>query len=283
MIFQKANIRAVMLSSLFLGPLVMGQSAFADTAAVPEVGQTPPKVLYKTFNLKYITTDELAKNLNNYTVIDVRSQFSYDVLHVKGSYCVPFVLPANEFEAQVKKILAQTKKPAVFYCNGPMCAMAHRSAIRMQDANDPNTFVFADGILSIANTHPTDTVLYGTPMKSASELISEEAFQARLLSPAKVLEKTDADPKAVIIDIRDPWQRAGISLFQMRDINIPLTQPAQLKEAILHAKQAGRTMYFVDVKGKQVRWLQYLLRANGMEHYWFVKGGAAALTNALQE
>jgi hypothetical protein len=69
----------------------------------------------------------------------------------------------------------------------------------------------------------------------------------------------------------------------MRDINIPLTDPAQLKEAILHAKQTGRTLYFVDVKGKQVRWLQYLLRANGVTNFWFVKGGAQSLINALQQ
>ncbi|HUX82079.1 MAG TPA: rhodanese-like domain-containing protein [Halothiobacillus sp.] len=276
-------LQRVLVGTMMLCALILGQMAFAEDAAVPEVAQTAPSELYASFKLKYVTTDELAKNLDKYTVIDVRSKFSYDVLHVKGSYCVPFVLPKNEFDAQVKKILAETKKPAAFYCNGPMCAMAHRSSIRMQDAGDANTYVFADGILSIANKYPTDTLMYGDPLKSASELISDADFKSRLLTPAKVLAQTDADPKAVIIDIRDPWQRAGISLFQMRDINIPLTEPAQLKEAILHAKQTGRTLYFVDVKGKQVRWLQYLLRANGVTNFWFVKGGAQSLINALQQ
>ncbi|ANJ67156.1 hypothetical protein A9404_06950 [Halothiobacillus diazotrophicus] len=279
MILQRVLIGAVMMAALTMGQAVQAE----DDAAVTEVAQTPPKDLYASFNLKYVTTDELAKNPGKYTIIDVRSQFSYDVLHVKGAYCVPFVLPKNEFDAKVKKIIAETKKPPAFYCNGPMCAMAHRSSIRMQEDGDPNTYVFADGILSMAEKYPANTLLYGEPLKSASELISDENFKAHLLSADKVIAQTDADPKAVIIDIRDPWQRAGISLFQMRDINIPLTDPAKLKETILHAKQSGRTLYFVDVKGKQVRWLQYLLRANNVTNYWFVKGGAQSLINAMQQ
>lgn len=277
-------LQRVLVGTMMMGALMFGQLTFADdTADVPEVAQTAPKELYASFNLKYLTTDELAKNLSKYTVFDVRSKFAYDVLHVKGSYHVAFSLPKTEFAAQVKKILAETKKPAVFYCNGPMCAMAFRSAIRMQDAGDPNTFVYSDGVLAMAHKYSTNTLLYGEPLKSDSELISEADFQSRLLSPAKVITQTDADPKAVIIDIRAAWQRAGISLFQMRDINIPASDLAQLKEAILHAKQTGRTLYFVDVKGIQVRWLQYLLRSEGVTNFWFVKGGAQSLLNALQQ
>lgn len=271
------------LGATMIGTLVFSQPIFAAPAPVKEVTQVPPRVAYAAFNLKYIETDDLANNLTKYAIIDVRSKFSYDVLHIEGAYDVSFNLPKHEFVAQVKKILAETKKPAVFYCNGTLCIRAHRAAIRLQEAGVPNTLVYDAGIRPFAHKFPTKTVIQGEPMKSASQLISEEAFQARTLNPDKFINLVDADPKAVIIDIRDPWQRAGISLFQMRDVNIPLSESAKLKEAVAHAKQNGRTVYFVDVKGKQIRWLQYLMRSTGMTNYWFAKGGAIALLNAMQE
>ncbi|WP_322628051.1 hypothetical protein [Halothiobacillus sp.] len=85
---------------------------------------------------------------------------------------------------------------------------------------------------------------------------------------------------AIVIDIRDSSQRAGISLFQMRDIHVPLDND-QLKVWIDKAKAEDKSLYFVDATGHQVQWLQYFLEEQGVRQYWFMKGGAKAFESKM--
>jgi rhodanese-related sulfurtransferase len=262
--------------------LVSSQFAMAAEVATPDVHQAPPRQVFAAYGLKYIEMDDLVKKLDDYTIIDLRPAFSYDVLHIKGAYSISFSTTQNEFVAEVKKLVKETKKPVVFYCNFKLCVMAFKAAIYMKNAGMSNVLVFDTGIMPLAKEHPTDCILEGKPMESASQLIPTADFDAHLLSPDKIMALVDADPNAAIIDIREKWQRAGISWFQMRDVNIPYSDADTLKSTILQANDHGRTLYFIDVKGKQVIWLQYWLKSHNVKNYWFVKGGAAAMINSSQ-
>ncbi|MHB8921185.1 MAG: rhodanese-like domain-containing protein [Halothiobacillus sp.] len=270
------KIYSIALISI-VAALAAVQPLNADQIPPAKLTQTPPRVVYAPFNLNYISADDLAKNPDAYTIIDTRSTFSYNVLHIRGAQSAPVILPKDEFLAAVRAIIGSSKKPVVFYCIGPVCIMAFKAAVLATQAGIPDVRVFDAGVYAFAHTHPTECVLNGEPMHSADQLISDEEFGAHLLGPDAILAKLNNDPKAVVIDIRAPWQRAGISLFQMRDKNIPLQDEAALAAAIEQAKSDGVALYFVDVKGIQVRALQYFLRAHGVHNYWFVRGGAQAM------
>jgi rhodanese-related sulfurtransferase len=275
----QGRIWLLMVSAVML---VSSQLVLAAEVAPPAIHQAPPRQVFSAFNLKYIEMDDLVKKLDDYTIIDLRPSFSYDVLHIKGAHSISFSTTQNEFVSEVKKLVQETKKPVVFYCNFKLCVMAFKAAVYMKNAGMSNVLVFDTGIMPMAKEHPTDCVLEGKPMKSASQMITKAEFDSHLLSPDKIMGLVNSDPNAAIIDIREKWQRAGISWFQMRDVNIPYSDAPALQSSILKAKDQGRTLYFLDVKGKQVIWLQYWLKSHDVKNYWFVKGGAAAMINSLQ-
>jgi len=78
-----------------------------------------------------------------------------------------------------------------------------------------------------------------------------------------------------VLDVRDSFQRDGVSLFNYREHHVPLDN-ARLAKWVDKARQEGVAMYVVDAAGGQVQWLQYFLEANGLTDYWFMEGGARA-------
>lgn len=260
---------AVLLGSL----MVTGVSAAAKDDA-----QFPLRAKYETVGVVPISTAQLAAHFNDYTIVDARSAYEYHTLHIKDAHSIP--LASNSFDLDVKALAEKTGKPLVFYCNGITCEKSYRASVRAMQAGIKHVYVYDAGIFNWAEAHPDKTVLLGKPMHSADQLISKAEFNAHLLTPKAFYEQTLADPKAIILDIRDAAQRAGISLFQMRDIHVPLDN-ASLEKWVNKAKSENRALYFVDATGRQVRWLQYYLKEQGLTNYWFMKGGAKAFYATL--
>jgi rhodanese-related sulfurtransferase len=280
--FKMANKRLTMFHKL----KVMGSVlAIAVLTASPVFASTsddavnfPLRAEYEVVGVKTISTQDLASQFAKFAIVDVRSDYEYHTLHIQDAHSIPLSSP--NFIGQVQSLAAKTKKPIVFYCNGTTCSKSYQAGARALEHNIKNTFVYDAGIFAWAKADPSRTILLDVAMKSASQLISKEKLDDHMLAPRRFYEDVMGNAHAIIIDIRDPAQRAGISLFQMRDIHVPLDND-QLKVWIDKAKAENKPLYFVDATGHQVQWLQYFLEEQGVRQYWFMKGGAKAFESKM--
>lgn len=266
--------RQIVWASVFMG-LMVSVSPLAYGANGTDF---PLRSEYAVVGVKTISTKDLAAHLDQYVVIDVRSEYEYQTLHIVAAHSIPLSSP--NFVEQVRALAKEANKPVVFYCNGTTCAKSYKAVVKTLQQDMKHTLAYDAGIFAWAEAEPTKTVLLGEPMKSPMQLISEPRFESHMLNPRTFYEEVMGNSKALVIDIRDPAQRAGISLFQMRDIHVPLDND-QLKVWVDKAKSENRPLYFVDATGHQVQWLQYFLEAQGVRQYWFMKGGAKAFEASM--
>lgn len=267
-----------MVWGLVCALLLGGVTAGMATASADDI-KFPLRAHYEAAGVKPISTADLLAHFNHYTIIDARSEYEYHTLHIEGAESVP--LSSQSFNQSVKALAEKTKKPLVFYCNGITCVKAYKAALRAMQAGVNHVFAYDAGIFNWAEANPGKTDLLGKKMQSASQLISKAEFSAHLLSPRVFYERVLAAPNAIVLDIRDASQRAGVSLFQMRDVHVPLDNNERLARWVKRAKQENRAMYFIDATGHQVQWLQYYLKEQGVPEYWFMKGGAKAFYDTL--
>ncbi|MFA7522500.1 MAG: rhodanese-like domain-containing protein [Halothiobacillaceae bacterium] len=240
----------------------------------------PLRDKYAAIGIAAIETAELADSLASFTVVDARSSYEYETLHIKDAHSVPLALSA--FNALVVSLADSTGRPLVFYCNGVTCAVSYKAALKAREAGVPDVRVYDAGIFAWAQAYPEQTVLLGEPLESADRLIADEEFEAHLLTENAFYARIAASAEPLIIDIRNREQRQGVSLFQMRDRHIPLSSDNHELEALVQAAiREERPILFFDATGKQVRWLQYYLKAQGAEDYWFLEGGARALYQSM--
>ncbi len=265
--------RVVVVASLFLS-LVASSSvpALADDAAFPL------RAKYALVGVNSISTKDLKAKLAQYTIVDARSKFEFKLFHIQGAYNIPVAEAGRELD--IKALEEKTRKPLVFYCNGPRCEKSYKAAVFALQAGIKSPLVYDEGILHWAEVNPTETVLLGKPMKSSSQLIPESKFEAHLLSPRRFYDQVLADPKAIVIDIRTATERAGISLIQMRDMHVEMDEPS-FTQWIDTAKKENRAIYFFDANGYTVQFLQYYLENEGLTDYWFMKGGANAFMSTM--
>ncbi len=243
-----------------------------------ESDEYPNRALYP--DVRIITTDELRKRLDTSIIVDVRSRYEFDTLHIKGARNVPLHSP--RFVEQIRQLSAEhPDKRIVFYCNGKTCRKSYKAARRAQKYDVKNVFAYDAGIFDWARAHPEQAVLLGKSPVPADRLISRETFKAHLLEPEAFLEKAH-QPGAIVIDIRDIRQREGISLLPPgQEQREPLDNEALRKHVEL-ARKEGRPLLIYDAVGKQVRWLQYFLEQEGVKDYWFMRGGIKAYLDDLQ-
>lgn len=251
--------------------LLMSLVTSALVPALAADSDYPLRAKYALVGVKSISTEDLKANLSKYTIIDARSGFEFKLFHIQGAYNIP-VAETNRV-LKIKELAGQTKKPLVFYCNGPLCEKSYKAAVFALHAGIKSPLVYDAGILSWAEVNPQETDLLGKPMESTNQLISEAEFKAHLLSPQRFYDQVLADPRAIVIDIRTATERAGISLIQMRDMHVEMDDPHFI-QWIDTAKKENRAIYFFDANGYTVQFLQYYLKNEGITNYWFMKGGA---------
>jgi len=249
----------------------------------PAVGATqefPLRAEYGPAGVEPIETEALAANLGKYTVVDARSAYEYETLHIEGAHSVP--LASSDFSEEVVALSEKTGKPLVFYCNGETCAVSYKATLKAHGVGVEDALVYDAGIFTWAKANPDRSVLLGETLGDPSRLIGSEQFQAHLLEEDPFFARIDRSENPIIIDIRNRDQRAGISLFQMRDRHVPLsTDNSELDALVQQARAEARPMFFVDATGKQVRWLQYYLEDKQVAEYWFLEGGVADIYESM--
>lgn len=225
-----------------------------------------------------ISTVELAQEIGKALVIDVRSDFEYSVMHIDGALHIDFS-DASFLSKLTAAAGGDKSRGIVTYCNGTTCEKSYEAALAAQQQGFAAVRVYDAGILEWARMARGRTRLFGNPVEP-QDLIPESQYQARLLEAAG-FESGAAGPDALLIDVRDAKQRQRTADFARKAEWLTVDRLVrQLGTPAFRSRVAGKTLYIFDNVGKQVRWLQYALRANGYERYFFLTGGMAGVAGA---
>lgn len=208
---------------------------------------------------------------DNLLIVDVRSRYEYETLHIKNAINLP--VDDYSFIDSLRDLRRETAKPIVVYCNGHTCRKSYDAAFKASQASVADVLVFDAGIFDWAKAHGDDAVLLGKSPVLPTDLIPKEKFDAHLLSPDDFGERTSQN--AIVLDVRDVKQVDLIKLFPMIQRLVPLDND-KLARYVKEAKEGGKTLLVYDAVGKQVQWLQYYLEKEGVKDYFFMKGGAKA-------
>ncbi len=254
--------RAVWTPVLCAWLLLTGWGAWAS--------EFPGREIYK--DVRVLSTQELADRLEDVNVVDVRSRYEYETLHIKGAKNIP--LSRMDFKEGVRELAQATGKPIVFYCNGHTCMKSYKAARRAQKAGLKDVYAYDSGIFDWVKAHPEQGVFLGKSPVPLDRLLSKEQLKAHMLPPEEFMKRAHEE-NGIILDVRDRRQREGISLFLGREHYVPLDNE-KIAEYVEKARKEGRPLFVLDAVGKQVRWLQYFLEREGLQDYYFMDGGTRA-------
>jgi len=261
-----------MRSHTLLLPALIGLLTLLGNQTFAAEEEYPGRKIY--VDTPYISLEQLTQDFNDSIVVDVRSGYEYSTLHIKGAFNIP--LESKNFTQEISGLRKQQpQKKIVTYCNGKTCMKSYKAASKCRTNGIDNVVVFDAGIMDWAKANPNFSVLLNTSPINPARLISKEDFTARLLEPEIFFNQAN-NSNPVIIDVRDPLQRAGMPLFVGREKRASLDETEKLKAFISQAKKEQRPLYIYDEAGKQVRWLMYYLEDLGATDYFFMKGGAKA-------
>lgn len=218
-----------------------------------------------------ISHKKLAAKFNDVLVIDVRSAYEFNILHINGAINIP--ITNLGFIPVLKSLRANDSRDIIFYCNGTSCKKSYLAHIKAQKNNIDNTYAFDLGILGWAKRYPKLSTFFGESPFILSNLISSKKFDAHNLSPKKFIKKIAAN--TLVVDIREPFQRDTM-ILERESILTPLDKFHYILTAV---KKRQLTLLIYDAVGKQVKWLQYSLEKEGIKNYYFMKGGVRAYQN----
>jgi rhodanese-related sulfurtransferase len=251
-----------------VGVLMLVLSGLVHPLANAANDEFPLRVRYP--DVSVMSTDELGKRFNEVLVIDVRSKYEFDTLHVKDAVNVPLTTGFGEKMVQLRE---KHKKPFVFYCNGKTCHKSYDAALLAAKARLDNLYAYDAGIFDWAKVQPDKTTLLGRSPIKPENLIDESRFTARLIEPADFA--TRVGDKSMVLDVRDRAQR-DTALFPFKEQRAQLDDTKKIDVIIEDAKAQKKTLLVYDQTGKQVQWFQYYLESKGLKDYFFMKGGAQA-------
>lgn len=226
----------------------------------------PYRVRYP--DVQVISTADLAKRFNEVLVIDVRSKYEFDTLHVRDAINVPLTTGFGEKLVQLRE---KHKKPFVFYCNGKTCHKSYDAVLLADKARLDNIYAYDAGIFDWAKAEPDKTTLLGRSPIKPEDLIDESRFKAHLIDPKEFSLRVG--DKSQVLDVRDRVQR-DTALYPFKEQRAQLDELKKIDIIIESAKAQQKTLLVYDQTGKQVQWFQYYLESKGLKDYYFMKGGA---------
>ena len=239
----------------------------------------PGRKLYLA--VPHIELDQLYQQRDKVIFVDVRSAYEYETLRIKGAINIP--LSDSAFIQKMQDLRKRDKdKLIVAYCNGKTCMKSYKAVSKCRKFNIDNVIAFDAGIMDWARKYPAESILLGQVLQDPKKLISKERFTEHLLLPDEFEGKVSAKD-VIVLDVRDQFQREGISIFVRQEQRAPLDQQEMVAQFIARAKKENKTLLVYDQAGKQVRWLMYRLEAQGLPSYYFMKGGASAYYQNLRK
>jgi len=246
---------------LFGSPLLAADAGFPGRAKYPDV-----PVYEKA---------RLLQKFDQVVVVDARSSLEFDTLRIRGAVNIP--VAGKNFESEIKALRGKTSKPIVFYCNGRTCMKSYIAVRKALAAKVSDVHAYDAGMFEWAETYPDHAELLGRSPVKRADIISLESFRRHTLSPDDFSNKAYAmGGKGLILDVRDKYQRGAAGLFPGVERWVSLDRQAEIKQTIEQAKKLNKTLFIYDEVGHQVQWLQYTLRQENFQNYFFMHNGAKA-------
>lgn len=223
-------------------------------------------------DVNVLSTAQLREKYDDVLIIDVRSKFEFDVIHIASAVNVP--LSEEEFLANLERVRAKdASQPLVFYCNGHSCSKSYEAVRKAASGGFQNLFAYDGGISQWMGEQSERTTLLGETPVPLRRLISEDYFQGRLITLDAFRRKAQAE-NTVVIDVRDAIQQG--TAMSMPAVHVPLDE---FMAKIDSGEYQGKQLLIFDAVGKQVRWLQYILEDRGHKEYFFLRDGIATLND----
>jgi rhodanese-related sulfurtransferase len=224
-----------------------------------------------------ISTTELHERLFTLTLIDIRSRFEFEVVHIARSINLP--LEDGRFAERIDRLKpVQEKITMVLIGNDPDCSRAFEAALLARAHGLANILVYDAGVYSWLHAYPDRTRLMGRSPARLEEVLPLISHQSRLVSFER-FKRLAGEPGTVVIDIRNIYQRRRVPAgLEVRSISMEA-----LLAAVGNRIWANRSLLIYDEDGSRTRWLQLFLRAGGFFDYAFLDGGMNALPRSAQK
>ncbi len=243
--------------------------SIASTVTATDEQYFPLRPFYPA--VKTIDTNRFLEIYFDAIIIDVRSRFEFDVVHINKAKHAP--LSEDDFIASIRRyrsLISET--PMVFYCNDPACSSAFRAVLLAQAAGYTNVFVYDAGVFPLLMVAPEKITLMATTPAQPDLVISNEYYK-RVRIDFEEFKKRSSRMGTMLIDIRDIYNR--VHEPRLKNVrNIPM-EP--FIKAVTNRIWAEKKLLIFDQNGKKTRWLQYFLQANGYSDYVFLRGGMERL------
>ncbi len=218
------------------------------------------------------SAEELKRDFGKAIIVDVRTQFEYSIVHIKGALhnSVTF----TTFVDKLSRIRDKDgSRKIVFYCNGYTCGKSYKAVVKASKAGFKNVYAYDAGIFTWIKKYPDLAKLLGRSPVNQESIIKKNALKVKMLNYNEFHSMASKNG-SFVIDIRDPKQRKV--KLNIKSQNIYLDKlVAFLKGGVWKNRQ----LLIYDAVGKQVRWLQYVLIANGYTNYYFLDKGARGVVS----
>lgn len=265
------------IKTFFLLSLVTILWASQAYSKIDSDKEFPGRKLYPA--VPVIDVDELHKQLKNVVLVDVRSSYEYKTLRMVGAVNIP--LGSSSFLQRMKALRNNNpSKMIVVYCNGRTCKKSYKATQKCRNKKIDNVTAFDAGIFDWAKKYPNKAILLEKTPVDTAKLIPKSVFKKKLISPKK-FEAMMLRKDIIVIDVRDSFQREGISLFPGLEERVVLDNTQLLDKFINLAKKNNKTLLVYDSTGKQVRWLMYRIESKKLAKYFFMKGGVNAYFSSM--
>jgi len=212
-----------------------------------------------------ISLQKFSQVFDDVIIVDVRSQLEFQTLHILNATNIPI---ANMgFMPKLRVLRKNDQRPIIFYCNGTTCKKSYEANIIANKNGINNVLTFDLGVLGWVQEFPEKSVLLKQSPVDLNKLISQEKFNQHLLSPNDFIKKISAD--SLVFDVRDRFQR-DVTILDEVTLSLPLDNFQNMLKLI---EKKDTPIFIYDAVGKQIRWLQYFLEAEGIKKYYFLDGG----------
>ncbi len=238
----------------------------------------PGRSLYP--EIPYISMEQLHARRKDVIIVDVRSSYEYNTLRIENAINVS--LADADFSEQLAALRKQDPRQIVVYCNGKTCMKSYKAVHKCQIDGIKDVVAYDAGVMDWAQKYPANTLLLDVKLNDPSKLISKANFKKHTLSPDAFSERMAAS-EDIVLDVRDRFQREGLSIFVGREFRVYLDDTKKLDRYIDKAKKENKGLLIYDAAGKQVRWLQYYLEHRGVRDYYFMDGGIHAYYQQMEK
>jgi len=228
---------------------------------------------YRAFypHIKTISTSDLYQDFNSKTLIDVRSQFEFNVVHMATSVNLP--IADEDFADKLFNLKdMQNELDLVFVGNDPDCSRAFDAARTARLQGMKNVTVYDAGVFSWLHSYPEKTQLMGETPARMERVLPLVQHQIHLVSYGGFRRRA-IKPGVLVIDIRDIYRRRNVpDGLEVKNIVLDA-----LLQAVGNRIWAEDPLLIFDSDGSKTRWLQLFLQAGGYHNYHFLEGGLDAL------